>query len=55
MTEYPVNPVKASDIVDTNGAGDAFVGGKIDLSFLNNIDKCDSFLCEIHITPLPID
>jgi len=27
VTEYPVIPVKAEDIVDTNGAGDAFVGG----------------------------
>lgn len=27
VTEYPVIPIKSSDIVDTNGAGDAFVGG----------------------------
>jgi len=27
VTEYPVTPLKAEDIVDTNGAGDAFVGG----------------------------
>jgi len=25
--EFPATSVKASDIVDTNGAGDAFVGG----------------------------
>ena len=28
VTEYPVIPVKPDDIVDTNGAGDAFVGGR---------------------------
>lgn len=27
VTEYPVIPIKPDDIVDTNGAGDAFVGG----------------------------
>jgi len=27
VTEYPVTPLKAEEIVDTNGAGDAFVGG----------------------------
>lgn len=27
VNEYPVIPIKADDIVDTNGAGDAFVGG----------------------------
>jgi len=27
VTEYPVTPLAAGDIVDTNGAGDAFVGG----------------------------
>lgn len=27
VTEYPVNEVKEEDIVDTNGAGDCFVGG----------------------------
>jgi len=27
VTEYPVAPLKSEDIVDTNGAGDAFVGG----------------------------
>ena len=32
VTEYPVIPIKSADIVDTNGAGDAFVGGKF--SFL---------------------
>ncbi|KAJ7333616.1 hypothetical protein OS493_017159 [Desmophyllum pertusum] len=26
-TEYPIIPIKEKDIVDTNGAGDAFVGG----------------------------
>lgn len=27
ISKYPVIPIKAEDIVDTNGAGDAFVGG----------------------------
>lgn len=27
ITKYPVIPIEAKDIVDTNGAGDAFVGG----------------------------
>ncbi|XP_033756472.1 adenosine kinase-like isoform X2 [Pecten maximus] len=27
VTEYPVIPIKPENIVDTNGAGDAFVGG----------------------------
>ena len=28
ITEFPVIPIEAKDIVDTNGAGDSFVGGK---------------------------
>ena len=28
VKEYPVIPVATEDIVDTNGAGDAFVGGQ---------------------------
>lgn len=37
-TEYPVIPLKEGELVDTNGAGDAFVGGQsrritIDLTF----------------------
>ena len=27
VSEYKVLPIEASEIVDTNGAGDAFVGG----------------------------
>lgn len=27
-TEYPVIPIADKDIIDTNGAGDAFVGGE---------------------------
>lgn len=27
-TEYPVMPIADKDIIDTNGAGDAFVGGE---------------------------
>ena len=28
VTEYPVIPLKEGELVDTNGAGDAFVGGQ---------------------------
>ena len=28
IQEFPVIPIKEEDIVDTNGAGDAFVGGE---------------------------
>ena len=28
ITEYPVIHIDQKDIVDTNGAGDAFVGGE---------------------------
>src|SRR2546423_15101402 len=27
VKEYPIIPIESKDIVDTNGAGDAFVGG----------------------------
>jgi len=27
ISEYPIDPLEKSQIVDTNGAGDAFVGG----------------------------
>lgn len=27
VTEYPIIPIEAKDIIDTNGAGDSFVGG----------------------------
>ena len=33
VTEYPIIPIKEEDIVDTNGAGDAFVGGNISKSY----------------------
>lgn len=29
LTQYPVPKILTSNIVDTNGAGDAFIGGKI--------------------------
>lgn len=32
-TEYPVIPIADKDIIDTNGAGDAFVGGEKDCSW----------------------
>jgi len=41
ITEYAVNAIKSSDIVDTNGAGDSFVGG-----FLSQfIQGCDIARC----------
>lgn len=41
ISTYPVEPVQPDEIVDTNGAGDAFVGGFL-ASFLQgySIDKC---------------
>ena len=46
VTEYPVIPIKEEDIVDTNGAGDAFVGGeKTELVSLNYFaEKVVSFV-----------
>lgn len=29
VTEYPVELIQQESIVDTNGAGDAFVGGRV--------------------------
>jgi sugar/nucleoside kinase (ribokinase family) len=29
VEEFPIIPIKSKDIVDTNGAGDAFVGGNM--------------------------
>lgn len=29
VTEYPIRAVKKEDIVDTNGAGDCYVGGNV--------------------------
>lgn len=31
VTAFPVIDIDQNDIVDTNGAGDAFVGGKLSL------------------------
>jgi len=28
ITQYPVTKIPVNDIVDSNGAGDAFIGGK---------------------------
>lgn len=41
VTEYPVIPIKEEDIVDTNGAGDAFVGGFLSqLAQGKSMDDC---------------
>jgi len=41
IKEYPVNNIKPEDIVDTNGAGDAFVGGFLaELVRERNLDEC---------------
>lgn len=41
ITEYPVIAIKEEDIVDTNGAGDAFVGGFLSqLAQEKSIDEC---------------
>ena len=41
VQEYPITPIKADDIVDTNGAGDAFVGGYLaQLIQGKGVDEC---------------
>ncbi|XP_020610569.1 adenosine kinase 1-like [Orbicella faveolata] len=41
VTEYPIIPIKEEDIVDTNGAGDAFVGGFLSqLAQGKSVDDC---------------
>lgn len=41
VTEYPIIPIKEEDIVDTNGAGDAFVGGFLSqLAQGKSMDDC---------------
>jgi adenosine kinase len=41
VKEYPVIPIKEEDIIDTNGAGDAFVGGFISqLVQGKDVDDC---------------
>ena len=36
MRTFPVIPIDQNDIIDTNGAGDAFVGGRNIFVFLLN-------------------
>ena len=41
VIEYPVTPIDANLIVDTNGAGDAFVGGFLGMLALEQpLEKC---------------
>jgi len=41
LKEYPVTPISEADIVDTNGAGDAFVGGFLaQLVQGHSLDEC---------------
>lgn len=41
VEEYPIVPINQEDIVDTNGAGDAFVGGFLSLWIQNgSIEDC---------------
>lgn len=41
VTEYAVEPLAADKLVDTNGAGDAFVGGFLSQLVLNkSVDEC---------------
>ena len=42
MRSYPVTPLASSDIVDTNGAGDAFVGGFLAQRILGQVILCSS-------------
>lgn len=41
VKEYPVTPIPSDQLVDTNGAGDAFVGGFLAQKLLNkDLDSC---------------
>lgn len=42
ITSYPVTPVSSAEIVDTTGAGDAFVGGS-QFFFLHTIGFSEGF------------
>lgn len=44
LTQYPVPKILISNIVDTNGAGDAFIGGKIAFLIKLYFIKSISFL-----------
>jgi len=41
IKEYPVAPLETDKIVDTNGAGDSFVGGFLSQLYQDkDLDKC---------------
>ena len=42
VTKYAVQKLKPEDIVDTNGAGDAFVGGRSQTNSANSNCGCGS-------------
>jgi len=44
VLEFPVITISEKDIVDTNGAGDAFVGGTLHL-FIVIYRSRDSYVC----------
>ena len=43
--EYPVLPIAAENIIDTNGAGDAFVGGTFFSTYIFCALSCVHFWC----------
>lgn len=50
---FPVIEIDQKDIVDTNGAGDAFVGGMVPKAFKEAKQKCVLFLYFIIVASFP--